>query len=108
MRPGFDGLLVIDKPSGITSREAVNRAQRWFPLRTRLGHTGTLDPLATGVLVLCVGMATRLSEYVQRMAKTYRAGVILGASSDTDDAHGQVTPAANLTIPSREEVLQAL
>ena len=69
----FDGLLVVDKPGGITSRDAVDRAQRWFPRRTRIGHTGTLDPLATGVLVLCLGQATRLTEYVQDMGKTYRS-----------------------------------
>jgi tRNA pseudouridine55 synthase len=72
----------------------VDRALRWFPRGTRVGHTGTLDPLATGVLVLCVGAATRLTEYVQDMAKTYRASVLLGARSDTDDADGQVTPVA--------------
>src|SRR5262249_36335639 len=68
-----DGLLVVDKPGGMTSRAAVDRALRWFPRRTKIGHTGTLDPLATGVLVLCLGGATRLAEYVQRMAKTYRS-----------------------------------
>jgi len=57
---GLDGLLVLDKPGGITSREAVDRALRWFPRRTRIGHAGTLNPLATGVLVLCLGGATRL------------------------------------------------
>ncbi len=86
----YHGLLVIDKPAGLTSRDVVNRAQGWFPRRTPLGHTGTLDPLATGVLVLCVGVATRLAEYVQRMAKTYRAGILLGARSDTDDADGAI------------------
>lgn len=85
------GLLVIDKPSGITSREAVDRAARWLPPGTRLGHTGTLDPLASGVLVLCIGKANRLGEYVQRMVKTYRAGIQLGATSDTDDAEGNIT-----------------
>jgi tRNA pseudouridine55 synthase len=90
----YHGLLVLDKPGGMTSRAAVDRALRWFPRGTRAGHTGTLDPLATGVLVLCVGAATRLTEYVQDMAKTYRAGVLLGARSDTDDADGQVTPVA--------------
>src|SRR6266545_4099625 len=69
----FHGLLVVDKPRGLTSRAVVDRAKGWFPRGTRLGHTGTLDPLATGVLVLGVGAATRLTEYVQRMAKTYRA-----------------------------------
>ena len=106
--PGFDGLLVIDKPMGLTSRDVVNRVQRWFPLRTRVGHTGTLDPLATGVLVLCIGVATRLTEYVQRMPKVYRAGITFGASSDTDDAAGQITPTLDAKMPTREVVMQAL
>src|SRR5438132_995302 len=86
------GLLVFDKPMGLTSRDVVDRVQRCFPRRTRIGHAGTLDPLATGVLVLCVGVATRLIEYVQRMDKTYRARLLLGARSDTDDADGVITP----------------
>ena len=79
MAETFDGLLVIDKPGGITSREALDRAARWFPRNTRMGHTGTLDPLATGVLVLCIGIATRVTDYVQAMRKTYRAGILFGA-----------------------------
>jgi len=94
-----DGLLVLDKPGGVTSRHAVDRALRWFPRGTRIGHTGTLDPLATGVLVLCLGAATRLAEYVQRMPKTYRAGLRLGARSDTDDADGTVTPVEAAVAP---------
>jgi tRNA pseudouridine55 synthase len=100
----FHGLLVIDKPAGLTSRDAVNRAQGWFPRGTRIGHTGTLDPLATGVLVLTVGAAARLAEYVQRMAKTYRTIVRLGADSDTDDADGTITSRAAARPPSRAEV----
>src|SRR3954463_9857190 len=88
----LNGLLVLDKPGGMTSRAALDRAQRWFPRGTRMGHTGTLDPLATGVLVLCLGNATRLAEYVQQMGKTYRTTLVLGARSDTDDADGAVTP----------------
>src|SRR3954453_7091135 len=90
------GLLVLDKPPGLTSREAVDRAAKWFPRKTRIGHAGTLDPLATGVLVLAVGQATRLIEYVQAMPKAYRTRIRLGATSDTDDADGTVTqnPAA--------------
>jgi tRNA pseudouridine55 synthase len=95
---------VIDKPGGMTSREVVDRAQRWFPRGTRLGHTGTLDPLATGVLVLCVGQATRLTEYVQDMRKTYRAGLFLGACSDTDDADGTITPALVEQPPDRAAI----
>jgi tRNA pseudouridine55 synthase len=97
----FDGLLVLDKPAGMTSRAALDRAMRWFPRGTRVGHTGTLDPLATGVLVLCVGSATRLAEYVQAMGKTYRTTVRLGAVSDTDDADGTVTPVAGAVLPDR-------
>jgi tRNA pseudouridine55 synthase len=107
MQP-LHGLLVLDKPAGITSRDAVDRALRWFPRRTRVGHTGTLDPLATGVLVLCVGMATRLTEYVQRMAKTYRTGLHLGARSDTDDADGTIQPVADAPVPDRAKLTQAV
>lgn len=107
-KPTFDGLLVVDKPGGLTSRDAVDRAQRWFPRGTRLGHTGTLDPLATGVLVLCAGSATRLTEYVQHMAKTYRTTVRLGGRSDTDDADGTVTPVEGVKPPSAEELAACL
>ncbi len=102
------GLLVLDKPAGITSRDAVNRARRWLPRGTRIGHTGTLDPLATGVLVLCSGNATRLAEYVQRMAKTYRASIVLGARSDTDDADGTITPSSPAAPPSLAQVTEQL
>ena len=89
---GPDGLLVLDKPRGLTSRAAVDRALGWFSPGAKIGHTGTLDPLATGVLVLCLGTATRLTEYVQRMEKTYESTFRLGATSTTDDADGEVIP----------------
>lgn len=101
------GLLVLDKPQGLTSRAALDRAQQWFPRGTRLGHTGTLDPLATGVLVVCVGVATRLTEYVQDMDKVYRAGILLGATSTTDDADGEVSPVAG-PVPGEAEVRKHL
>lgn len=104
----FDGLLVLDKPGGITSRDAVDRAQRWFPRQIRVGHTGTLDPLATGVLVLCLGNATRLAQYVQDMRKTYRSIFRLGAASDSDDADGVITEVGEASVPSRAEVEAAL
>jgi tRNA pseudouridine55 synthase len=100
----FHGLLVLDKPAGMTSREAVDHAQRWFPKGTRIGHTGTLDPLATGVLVLTVGVATRLSEYVQRMEKTYRTTIRLGATSDSDDAEGTIRHTDVAAPPDRARV----
>src|SRR3954454_14534057 len=95
------GLLVLDKPGGITSRHALDRALSWFPRGTRAGHTGTLDPLATGVLVLALGSATRLAEYVRDMGKPCRAGVRLGARSDTDGADGTVGPVAGAVPPDR-------
>lgn len=102
------GLLVMDKPTGVTSRDVVNRAQKWFPRRTRIGHTGTLDPLATGVLVLCVGNATRLTEYVQNASKVYRTTAFLGATSDTDDAGGEITPCENPSIPDLKSIQDLL
>src|SRR5215471_4946403 len=104
----MNGLLVIDKPGGMTSRDAVNRVQRWFPRRTKIGHTGTLDPLATGVLVVCVGAATRLADYVQAMGKTYASRFRLGATSTTDDADGAITEAPNAVSPTRVQLEAAL
>src|SRR4051812_3738752 len=104
----MNGLLVIDKPGGMTSRDAVNRVQRWFPRKTKIGHTGTLDPLATGVLVVCVGAATRLADYVQAMGKSYASRFRLGSTSTTDDADGGVTETPNANPPTREQIDAAL
>jgi tRNA pseudouridine55 synthase len=104
----MNGLLVIDKPGGMTSRDAVNRVQRWFPRKTKIGHTGTLDPLATGVLVVCVGAATRLADYVQAMGKSYASRVRLGARSTSDDADGEVTETPDAVPPTREQLEAAL
>jgi tRNA pseudouridine55 synthase len=102
------GLLVIDKPTGLTSRDVVNRMQKQFPRGTRIGHMGTLDPLATGVLVLGIGEGTRLTEFVQDMDKVYRAGILLGAVSDTDDADGQVSDVDVETPPTAADLQEAL
>jgi tRNA pseudouridine55 synthase len=102
-----DGLIVLDKPSGITSRDAVNQLQRTLPRRTKIGHTGTLDPLATGVLVVCVGVATRLADYIQAQGKTYLAEVSLGFTSDTDDADGTKTLVSDSPV-SLDHVLAVL
>lgn len=105
----INGLLVVDKPTHMTSRDAVNRVQGLFPRKTRIGHAGTLDPLATGVLVICIGKATRLIEYVQDMEKEYVTDLVLGAVSDTDDGEGKISIQSNGPIPDQqtvEEVLQ--
>jgi tRNA pseudouridine55 synthase len=92
----------------MTSRDVVNRVQRWFPRKTKIGHTGTLDPLATGVLVICIGAATRLADYVQAMGKSYGSRFRLGATSTTDDADGNVTETPNVIPPSRDQIDSAL
>ncbi len=104
----MDGFLNLDKPSGITSRAAVDAVVRCVGRKVKVGHAGTLDPLATGVLVVALGAGTRLIEYVQRMPKTYRAGVRLGATSTTDDADGEVSLVEGATPPSTEALLAAL
>jgi tRNA pseudouridine55 synthase len=85
-----DGLLIVDKPSGPTSHDLVDLIRRGTGEK-RVGHTGTLDPMATGVLVLCLGIATRLSEYLLGEDKRYEARVRFGASTTTYDADGEVT-----------------
>lgn len=84
-----EGLLVVDKPTGLTSHDVVARVRRLAGTR-RVGHAGTLDPLATGVLVVGIGRATRLLGHLARHEKEYTAGIRLGVSTDTDDADGHV------------------
>lgn len=104
---GLDGILLIDKPSGWTSHDVVARARRLTGQR-RIGHTGTLDPMATGLLVLCLGRATRVVEYLTGHHKRYTGIVQLGATTPTDDAEGQVLerrPVPPLTAELLERVL---
>lgn len=102
-RDTLNGLLNLDKPAGLTSRRVVDQIAR-LVRPAAAGHAGTLDPLATGVLVVCVGRATRLAQYVQRMPKHYRAGFRLGVTSDTDDAEGQLEPVQVDRPPTREQI----
>lgn len=97
--PAPDGLLVVDKPAGWTSHDVVGRARRLCATR-KVGHAGTLDPMATGVLVLGIGRATRLLTFLVGCDKDYTATVRLGQTTVTDDAEGEVTasvPAGHLT-----------
>jgi tRNA pseudouridine55 synthase len=88
--PRADGLLLVDKKAGITSHDAVEKFRRRSHIK-KVGHTGTLDPLATGLLVLCVGKATRLQAYLMGMEKTYEGVIQFGWATDSYDAAG--TPA---------------
>ena len=98
MKRGASGLSLVvgvDKPAGMTSHDVVNRCRRIFGER-RVGHTGTLDPLATGALLVCVGPATRLDAYLTGHSKRYTVRVAFGAATDTDDAAGQITRTASV------------
>jgi tRNA pseudouridine55 synthase len=101
-----DGLLIVDKPAGPTSHDIVALVRRLAATR-RVGHGGTLDPFASGVLPLFLGRATRMVEYHAGDRKAYRATVCFGASSTTDDLEGELTPADGLA-PTREAVLAAI
>ena len=91
----MDGILVINKPSGITSRDVVNRVSKILNM-SKIGHTGTLDPLATGVLILCLGKATKLVELITCETKEYIASIELGIETDTYDVTGKIINTSNL------------
>lgn len=101
------GFLNLYKPEGMTSRDVVNRVYRQVK-PAKCGHAGTLDPMATGVLLICVGPATRLISWLQDRPKTYVAQFILGQSSDTDDNTGNVTVRSDVTPVSFDDLQQAL
>jgi tRNA pseudouridine55 synthase len=93
----MNGLLIVDKPSGMTSHDVVNAVRRIVGAR-RVGHTGTLDPMATGVLVVLVGPSTRLARFLAAGDKTYRAVIRLGEATTTYDAEGEVTERRPVTV----------
>jgi tRNA pseudouridine55 synthase len=108
VKNAISGVLVIDKPVGMTSHDVVQAIRNGTNLR-RAGHTGTLDPRASGVLVILVGPAVRLSEYVSASDKRYQAIIRLGSSTDTFDADGKFTHSdqpVNVTEAQFEEVLK--
>jgi tRNA pseudouridine55 synthase len=100
------GLLNLNKPAGVTSRQVVDVVER-LVRPARAGHAGTLDPLATGVLLVCVGQATRLIEYLHRLPKTYVGTFLLGRSSPTEDIDGPVTELPDARVPELAEIEQA-
>ncbi len=103
----MNGFLVVDKLQGMTSHDVVACIRRGTHIK-RVGHAGTLDPMATGVLVICIGAATRLSEYVMASPKYYTATVRLGIETDTYDAEGQIIASAPVKHLTREAVERAL
>jgi tRNA pseudouridine55 synthase len=103
----MNGLLIIDKPKGCTSHDVVERVRRLIGIR-KVGHAGTLDPLATGVLVLCLGQATRIVRYLESDDKTYTAAFCLGTTTDTLDSEGAVVETRKYVPPSRERLSSVL
>ena len=102
----LDGWLIIDKPQGLTSTDVVNKVKRLFDAQ-KAGHGGTLDPLATGILPIAFGAATKTVPYVMDGTKLYRFTLRFGESKDTDDADGQTTATTN-NRPSDDQIRDAL
>src|SRR5512139_2133150 len=107
MRNVVSGVLVVDKPIGLTSHDVVQIIRRGTGIR-RAGHTGTLDPRASGVLVVLIGPAVRLSEYVSASDKRYQATVHLGSTTDTFDAEGKITSSSSVDHITEEQFENAL
>jgi tRNA pseudouridine55 synthase len=103
----MEGVVNINKPSGMTSHDVVLHVRRILREK-RIGHTGTLDPLATGVLVLCIGKATRIAQYLEAGEKEYAAVMRLGITTDTLDADGLVLETKTCPAPTRELILRLM
>lgn len=103
----MNGILLIDKPSGMTSRDVVNQVSRILKTK-RIGHTGTLDPMATGVLALCIGNATKICELITNYDKEYIAEVTLGMQTDTLDTDGTVIATDDNVLITKEQIEEVL
>jgi len=99
----MDGILLIDKPSGITSHDVVDDIRKKSGIK-RIGHTGTLDPNATGLLILCLGKATKLSEYFIALDKTYEGKMQLGIVSDSHDIDGNIIKENTIQVISEKDI----
>ncbi|HET6352468.1 MAG TPA: tRNA pseudouridine(55) synthase TruB [Coriobacteriia bacterium] len=100
---GLSGILLVDKPEGLTSHDVVNRVRRATGEK-RVGHAGTLDPMATGLLVVLVGPATRLASFLTAAEKRYVARIVFGSETDTDDAEGRVVREAPIPDAVRDSI----
>ena len=107
MRFPFTGVIPVDKPIGATSRRVVDAVARALGMKT-VGHAGTLDPLADGVVVVCAGHATKLVDYLHDLPKHYTASFLLGRSSPSDDFETPIEVEAEPRVPTREEIAAAL
>lgn len=99
----MDGLLLIDKPKGLTSHDVVERIRQLLKIK-KVGHTGTLDPLASGLLLICLGRATKLTRFLQDLDKTYQGEMIFGMTTTSFDGQGEVVEEKNASDLSKAEV----
>ena len=102
-----NGILVLDKPLGMSSNQALQSAKRLF-FAAKAGHTGSLDPLATGVLPLCFGEATKFSQYLLDADKGYASTFVLGQATTTGDAEGEITTTRDASALDEQQVEVAL
>jgi tRNA pseudouridine55 synthase len=103
----IDGILILDKPAGLSSARAVAGIKRLLPRPTKVGHAGTLDPFATGVLLILIGKATRLCESLMNLPKSYQAVLRLGATTETDDLDSTPLVTPDPQPPSRQQFVEA-
>jgi len=103
----LEGVLLIDKPTGLTSHDVVDRVRRKLKMK-RIGHAGTLDPMATGLLIILVGKATKLSQYLMSLDKAYEGTITLGETTNTYDAEGEVMMTKPVPEISQAEVQEVL
>lgn len=102
-----EGILLVDKPQGITSHDVVDRVRRIFRMK-RVGHAGTLDPMATGLMLILVGKATKVSQYLMSMDKEYTGRVKLGEVTDSQDADGEVMATKDVPALAEADVLEQM
>ncbi|WOO39467.1 tRNA pseudouridine(55) synthase TruB [Rubellicoccus peritrichatus] len=105
--PNFEGILLIDKPQGITSHDVVDRVRRKLKMK-KVGHAGTLDPNATGLLIILVGRATKVSQYLMSLDKEYQGEMKLGETTDSYDCEGEITATHDVPELSEDDIKKAL
>ncbi|MDG1138409.1 MAG: tRNA pseudouridine(55) synthase TruB [Opitutales bacterium] len=103
--PAFEGILLVDKPSGITSHDIVDRLRRKLKMK-KIGHAGTLDPLATGLMIMLIGKATKVSQFLISLDKSYEGEFILGIETDSQDADGEVVNESSLPANLTAELIE--
>lgn len=107
MSDDAEGILLVDKPGGITSHDVVDRVRRIFRMK-KVGHAGTLDPMATGLMLILVGKATKVSQYLMSMDKEYTGTLKLGEETDSQDADGEVLVRKEVPDLSKDDVKSAM